>query len=90
MIVSVNHILGEASLVTLLVRLSDYERSYNSHREKRGEKPLRAFNRKMLSTKIFSITNMITCFDPAKSYFSPQKFFKVNNELYITSDLNTS
>ena len=75
-IVSANHILGKVSLVTLFVRLSDYKRSYSSLRKKEGKKPLHAFNRKMLSTKILNIKH-IMCLDPEKSYFLPQKFFKV-------------
>lgn len=48
---SANRILGKVSLATLLVRLGDHKRIYNSHRKKEGKKILHAFHRKMLALK---------------------------------------
>lgn len=76
-------------LATLLGWVTAKEDTILTENKKR-EKILYEFHRKMLNTKILSIKNIIMCFDLAKSYFSPQNVFKVNSGLYRTYDLSSS
>lgn len=88
-ILSTHHTFNNVPLATWLGWVTAKEVT-NLTENKKGEKILHAFHRKILSTKILNIKNIIMCFDMAKSYFSPQNVFKVNRELYRTYDLSSS